>query len=77
MRLEDFFVMGAEGRLYARLTGDVLRIAQMHHGICSDPDCDQPIAGACAACGTRLCVGHLDAHQAFPCGTSRDILRIS
>lgn len=38
------------GCTHADLTG-----AQRVHGICSAPDCDQPIATWCAVCGIQVC----------------------
>ena len=46
-----------------------LRQLQREYGICSEPDCDQPIAGWCDTCDQRgpfkapkWCASHLDAH---------------
>jgi hypothetical protein len=49
--------------------GERLRWLQRERGICSDPDCDQPIAGWCGDCDARgafqapkLCAAHLMDH---------------
>jgi hypothetical protein len=47
------------------------RWLQRERGLCSDPDCDAPIAGWCATCDAggpfkapKLCEAHLRAHLA-------------
>lgn len=40
------------------LTGAALAWAQREHGICSDRECDQPIAHICYLCGKRVCKRH-------------------
>lgn len=31
-------------------------------GICSEPDCDQPIDGWCEGCDAKLCAHHIEQH---------------
>jgi hypothetical protein len=48
------------------------RWLQRERGLCSDPDCDEPIMGWCATCDTqgafkapKLCRDHLMLHMAW------------
>ena len=50
-------------------TGPELEHLQRERGICSKPDCDQPIEGWCATCDVegpfrapKLCTKHLAQH---------------
>lgn len=42
------------------LSGDRLYWAQLRRGICSDRDCDQPLAHTCGLCGKRVCERHTE-----------------
>ncbi|HEX6819548.1 MAG TPA: hypothetical protein VF120_14315 [Ktedonobacterales bacterium] len=55
-------------RLYFALDA-TLRYLQRERGICSEPECDQPIAGWCDTCDAlgpfkapKWCEAHLSAH---------------
>ncbi len=48
--------------------------AQRAHGLCSVPDCDEPIQGWCAVCGLKVCAplhGGSDGDGRFLCARCR------